>query len=216
MENKVISKPCDICGDGQLHHKISNEPIEYKGIKGHYSVHYSQCDVCKAESADSSDMLFNKRELVRFKKKVDQVPFGVEIVAMRKQLNMTQQVASEIFGGGPVAFSKYENDDLVPDEAMVGLLKLALAYPDIVLKLARLKNVVLSPQVVSNDKFQYEVITSHWIKTKSLVVHKGSDLTYVNLLGSDDKSNLPRKTISSSSGGVVKKIKSGGSLWTVQ
>jgi HTH-type transcriptional regulator/antitoxin MqsA len=58
---------------------------------------------------------------------------------MRKAARLTQEDAGELFGGGPVAFSKYENDDLVPDEGMINLLRLAIADIGIVRKLRLLK-----------------------------------------------------------------------------
>jgi HTH-type transcriptional regulator/antitoxin MqsA len=37
---------------------------------------------------------------------------------------MTQGQAAKLFGGGPVAFTKYENDDVMQSEAMDTLLRL--------------------------------------------------------------------------------------------
>ena len=37
---------------------------------------------------------------------------------------MTQGQAARLFGGGPVAFSKYENDDVAQSESMDNLLRL--------------------------------------------------------------------------------------------
>lgn len=143
MEKKKSMQLCDACCEGRLHPMKSNEPVEYKGINGQLIIHYSICDVCKAELSDASDLLKNKHELVRFKKKVDHVPLGSEIVELRRKHNLTQRLAANIFGGGPVAFSKYENDDLIPDESMVNLLKLAIAHPDTVRRLAKLKGIEL-------------------------------------------------------------------------
>lgn len=58
---------------------------------------------------------------------------------MRRAAHLTQEQAGALFGGGPVAFSKYENDDLIPDEAMANLLRLAIADISIVDKLRTVK-----------------------------------------------------------------------------
>lgn len=143
---------CDACCEGYLHPKIRTKNEEYKGASGQIDLHYSVCDNCGSELLDAADLLNNKREWVRFKKKVDGVPLGAEIAEMRKRHHLTQHTAAEIFGGGPVAFSKYENDDLIPDEAMVSLLKLAIAYPETIKNLANVKGVALfAKQELSNN-----------------------------------------------------------------
>lgn len=143
MKSKRIINLCDACCEGQLHSTMRNEEFEYKGTHSQLIIHFSACDICKAEILDASNLLENKREWVRFKKKVDHIPLGSEIAKMRKEHQLSQSLAASIFGGGPVSFSKYENDDLIPDESMVNLLKLAIAYPDTVRRLAKLKGIEL-------------------------------------------------------------------------
>lgn len=202
---------CDACCEGRLHPVTHNEPVEYHGTQGHFVVHYSVCDVCKAEISDASDLLKNKRELVRFKKRVDHVPLGTEIVDLRKKHSLTQPLAAAIFGGGPVAFSKYENDDLIPDEAMVSLLKLAIAYPDTVQRLARIKNIALPLQRIELDSFSFEVTTSKWAESPyTTEIKEGNAARMLT------KSKRIHRTVSRSSGGLVKKIKHGDDVWTLQ
>jgi HTH-type transcriptional regulator / antitoxin MqsA len=43
---------------------------------------------------------------------------------------MTQGQAARLFGGGPVAFSKYENDDVAQSESMDNLLRLVRRSAD--------------------------------------------------------------------------------------
>ena len=59
-----------------------------------------------------------------FRKRVDELLTGAEITALRKQYKLTQGQAARRFGGGPVAFSKYENDDVAHSESMDNLLRL--------------------------------------------------------------------------------------------
>lgn len=143
MKNKGIINRCDACCEGHLHSTMRNEEFEYKGAHSQLIMHFSVCDICKAEILGASNLLENKREWVRFKKKIDHIPLGSEIAKMRKEHQLSQSLAASIFGGGPVSFSKYENDDLIPDESMVNLLKLAIAYPDTVRRLAKLKGIEL-------------------------------------------------------------------------
>ncbi|MBV8380905.1 MAG: type II toxin-antitoxin system MqsA family antitoxin [Paucibacter sp.] len=55
---------------------------------------------------------------------------GDEIRAIRRQYSINQAQAAAIFGGGPVAFSKYENDDVAHSAAMDKLLRLATESAD--------------------------------------------------------------------------------------
>jgi HTH-type transcriptional regulator/antitoxin MqsA len=71
-------------------------------------------------------MRANKRTMLAFRKQVDGLLSCSEILALRKRYGLNQQQAARLFGGGPVAFSKYENDDVAHSEAMDKLLRLAL------------------------------------------------------------------------------------------
>jgi HTH-type transcriptional regulator/antitoxin MqsA len=55
----------------------------------------------------------NKRAMLAFKKQVADLLTGFELKALRQRLGVIQAQAAVIFGGGPVAFSKYESDDVM-------------------------------------------------------------------------------------------------------
>ncbi|HEC06256.1 MAG TPA: type II toxin-antitoxin system MqsA family antitoxin, partial [Thiolapillus brandeum] len=67
--------------------------------------------------------------MVAFKKQVDGLLSGAEVRALREKLGLSQADAAKVFGGGPVAFSKYESDDVAQSEAMDKLLRLAAEIP---------------------------------------------------------------------------------------
>ncbi len=147
-ENKIAAvlpkNACDICGVGTLHVRRTSQDIEYRGVLGRVRTLFSECDTCGSETADAKQVLENRRELIRLKKSIDRIPLGSEIAAMRKRHSLTQQDAAKMFGGGPVAFSKYENDDLIPDAAMCNLLYLALNVPGVVSSLAAKSGIELA------------------------------------------------------------------------
>lgn len=70
---------------------------------------------------------------------------GDEIRAYRKRMKLKQDTASALFGGGKVAFSRYENDDITQNTAMDNLLRLCMDAPINLLKLASLKGLQLPP-----------------------------------------------------------------------
>jgi HTH-type transcriptional regulator/antitoxin MqsA len=71
-------------------------------------------------------MRANKRAVMAFRKQVDGLLSGADIAALRERYKLNQKQAARLFGGGPVAFSKYENDDVAHSEAMDKLLRLVL------------------------------------------------------------------------------------------
>jgi HTH-type transcriptional regulator/antitoxin MqsA len=117
---------CPICGEGRVTDHMDQVEAEYNGQKGNVPLYYQLCDACMSDSAGAVQMRANKRGMVAFRKQVDRLLSGAEILALRKRYGLNQQQAARLFGGGPVAFSKYENDDVAHSEAMDKLLRLVL------------------------------------------------------------------------------------------
>jgi len=124
------AKPCQICGEGYLEPCIGKNRVEYEGVAKELDLHYSICSACGSEQGDSTQMRENKRAMTRFKKEVDGLLTGSQVRKARESLRISQTEATRIFGGGPVAFSKYEADDITQSEGMDKLLRVALAVPD--------------------------------------------------------------------------------------
>lgn len=120
---------CPICGEGHLEARVAKNAVEYKGHTAVLDAHYAVCDTCGSEQTNAAQARMNKRAMLAFKKRVDGLLTGAEVRALRERLGIKQQEASRIFGGGPVAFSKYENDDVMQSEAMDRLLRLAADVP---------------------------------------------------------------------------------------
>lgn len=137
---------CPICGEGLLEARVDKNPVEYKGHSVELDVQYSVCDSCGSEQADAVQTRQNKRAMLAFKKTVDSLLTGAEIRLLRSRLGISQSQAAAIFGGGPVAFSKYESDDVAQSEAMDKLLRLADALPVAFKFLAQSAGVQLASQ----------------------------------------------------------------------
>jgi len=124
-----LNNLCPICGEGNLHPEVGKNPVEYKGHTTELDLHFSLCAACGSEQADAAQTRVNKRLMIAFKKRVDSLLTGAEVRALRKKLRLSQTEAAQVFGGGPVAFSKYESDDVAQSEAMDKLLRLADELP---------------------------------------------------------------------------------------
>jgi putative zinc finger/helix-turn-helix protein, YgiT family len=107
------------------------EPVTYNERTKMLPMRYSQCSCCGSEIASTTDLRENKRIVNEFKKLTLGFTTGATLKFTRQDIwKITQEQASEIFGGGPKAFSKYESDDVIQSEAMDKLLKLAINIPE--------------------------------------------------------------------------------------
>jgi HTH-type transcriptional regulator/antitoxin MqsA len=127
MESKAL---CPICGEGQVSSHMEWVDAEYKGQTKALPSHYRECDACHSDFAGAPESKVNKRAIMAFRKSVDGLLTGAEICAVRDQYKLTQGQAARLFGGGPVAFSKYENDDVSQSESMDTLLRLVRRSPE--------------------------------------------------------------------------------------
>lgn len=115
---------CPICGEGHVTDHVDQVESAYKGRNAMLPMHYRLCDTCHSDFAGAKEGRLNKRGVMAFRKSVDGLLTGGEICALREKYKLTQAQAARLFGGGPVAFSKYENDDVAQSEAMDTLLRL--------------------------------------------------------------------------------------------
>lgn len=121
---KNTNQLCPICGEGHVTDHVDQFESDYKGQKAMLPLHYQVCDTCHSDFAGSKESKLKKRAIMAFRKSVDGLLTGDEVHALRKQYRLTQDQAAKLFGGGPVAFSKYENDDVAHSESMDSLLRL--------------------------------------------------------------------------------------------
>lgn len=147
---------CPICGGEGFQQKISPLLETHADISNVVEHYHHLCQSCGGDYATASDIKATRRNIIRFRKEVEKIPLGCEIRAMRLRANLTIEKAGSIFGGGPIAFSKYENDDLIPDEAMIGLLKMAIQDPGFAKKLEYVRNNHVSINLYSDIHESYE------------------------------------------------------------
>jgi HTH-type transcriptional regulator/antitoxin MqsA len=130
MNRESDTDLCPVCGEGSLTEHQDVCEVEYRGHSEELPSVYSLCDVCGVEQTTAEQERRNKRETIAFRKRVDGLLTGQELRALRERLGVSQKQAAALFGGGPVAFSKYENDEVAQSEAMDRLLRLASEVPE--------------------------------------------------------------------------------------
>ncbi|ESK41232.1 hypothetical protein P256_00221 [Acinetobacter nectaris CIP 110549] len=116
---------CPICEENQLFEKYDRVSQTYNGKEKGIPLFYSECACCGSETVTKEQAKKNKREMIKFKREVDNLLSHKEIREIRKGLGLSIEEAGKLFGGGPVAFSKYENNDLIQSLPMDTALRLA-------------------------------------------------------------------------------------------
>jgi HTH-type transcriptional regulator / antitoxin MqsA len=139
---------CPLCGEGHVTAQVEQVENEYKGKSALLPQHFKQCDHCGSDFAGAAEAKLNKRALMAWRKEVDGLLTGAEITALRHQYNLTQAQAAQLFGGGPVAFSKYENDDVAQSEAMDTLLRLVRRSPEAFRALLEEKKMTVEAEAI--------------------------------------------------------------------
>lgn len=117
---------CGFCGKDDLRGVTETEHFEYRGRPlevGGYT--YSVCAACGEEVVTPEQMKLNQRLVADAKRRVDGFLTSTEIRQLREQLGLSQVDAGKVFGGGPNAFYKYENGEVMQSQALDRLMLLA-------------------------------------------------------------------------------------------
>ena len=134
---------CPVCGEKRLRLHEGVTEVEIDGARVNVPSQSHECEACGSNLGLSEDMRANARYVRQVTKVHRGMLTGTQVRALRKQLGLSQDEAARLFGGGPVAFSKYENEEIVQSEAMDRLLWIAGEFPWLVDCLAEHLNVAI-------------------------------------------------------------------------
>jgi HTH-type transcriptional regulator/antitoxin MqsA len=128
-----MNMKCPVCGAAELIHDTRDLPYTYKGETTTISeVIGDFCPSCGETILDLGESTRTSELMLQFNKQVNAAYVDPSyIVSVRKKLALDQREASEIFGGGINAFSRYENGKTKPPLALVKLLKVLDRHPDL-------------------------------------------------------------------------------------
>ena len=121
----IFSSCCRACGEGSLTQKSRIRDISYKNTVLKVKEEFLECEICGAQPSITSMIKEHRRKVLAAKKSHDGLLSAQDIRQIRNDLDIDQNEAYRLFGGGPTAFSKYENNDVIQSEAMDTLLRLA-------------------------------------------------------------------------------------------
>jgi HTH-type transcriptional regulator / antitoxin MqsA len=147
----IMSKAlCDFCERGNLQPTKIARVFDYKGeplvVQG-YTV--LVCDQCGEHVTGVAEARVNERLILEAKRKADNLMSGTQVKALRERLGLSQELASQLFGGGPHAFSKYERGEVAQSTAADRLMRIAEMYPAVLGDLAAIQGVDLPSSVRS-------------------------------------------------------------------
>ncbi|MFI3190220.1 antitoxin [Crenothrix sp. D3] len=124
---------CLACGAAELITDSRKLPYTYKGestvienVTGDF------CPACDEVVLNAIESQRVSAAMLSFNKQVNAARVNPDFIAsVRKKLELGQQEAAEIFGGGVNAFSRYETGKTKPPLALVKLLKVLDRHPEL-------------------------------------------------------------------------------------
>jgi len=126
-----MKRECLNCGQQEMAYSEKDVPYSYKG-------HDTIIPLVKGwHCPDCGEVEFEAGEGVRFAELIEKFAYKInqletaELARIRKKLNLTQQDAARLTGGGPNAFSRYEKGKARPMPAIINLFKLLDNHPDL-------------------------------------------------------------------------------------
>ncbi|MFC3652621.1 type II toxin-antitoxin system MqsA family antitoxin [Dyella humi] len=124
---------CPSCGAAELIYDTRNVPYTYKGETTRIpAVTGDFCPACGEVVMDREHGDRYGEWIGRFQRQINATFVEPGYIAkVRKKLDLDQREASEIFGGGVNAFSRYENGKTKPPLALIKLFKLLDRHPEL-------------------------------------------------------------------------------------
>jgi len=120
---------CPFCGKKSYRHQTKSMTLRYKSCPITVKQPGYWCDKCKEGVIGGEDRKATQKELQTFRSTIDGLLSPDQIKHIRDQLNLTQQQACEIFGGGVNAFSRYERGETPIPKPLSQLLQLLAKHP---------------------------------------------------------------------------------------
>jgi HTH-type transcriptional regulator / antitoxin MqsA len=124
---------CPSCGMADLVSDVRDLPYVYKGestilpgVEGDF------CPACSDSILGASESARVSAAMLEFNKQVNAAIVDPQFITrVRKKLDLDQQEAATLFGGGVNAFSRYETGKTRPPLALVKLFQLLDRHPDL-------------------------------------------------------------------------------------
>jgi HTH-type transcriptional regulator/antitoxin MqsA len=145
---------CPMCERETLTPVIYSETFQHHGAELLVSgLEGYECECCGADPIFDDQIRRNHARILDARRQADGLLTGEEIRLLRDRLGLTQKQASELFGGGANAFSKYERGEVVQSAAMDRLLRLVGRYPGLMADLRDGEQLQRQVQVTDHSEY---------------------------------------------------------------
>lgn len=127
---RKATKPLDCfnCG-AQMRYEIRDDVMTYKGKSRAFKQLAWWCPRCEQAVVEGAPLAARDKAFIAFRAEVDGVLAPAQVAKIRTRLGLSQRKASELLGGGPRAFQKYESGSQMPSVPMSHLLRLLDKHP---------------------------------------------------------------------------------------
>lgn len=129
---------CAVCGSDDVCEYSTLESVRYKGSVLAVPMAWSECRGCEREFVAAEQIRANDTAVVAAKRESDGLLTPSAVRQARKVLDLSQEAAARLFGGGRNAFSKYERGEVAQSIAMDRLIRLCLNHPELLEELSAL------------------------------------------------------------------------------
>ena len=157
---------CHFCGSDAVSQHSSMETYQYKQQAYEVLVDYSVCNQCSEEVITTEQIHINEARVREVKKKLDGLLSCEEIRDIRTRLDLTQEEAAKVFGGGVNAFSKYERGEVTQSAAMDKLIRVTADNKAVFLRLKAMAGLISAAEVI-NLKIEHDKPTFHVFPSKA-------------------------------------------------
>jgi HTH-type transcriptional regulator / antitoxin MqsA len=150
---------CPVCGSKGLQKKVITETFEYKDKSFCYPNYIIyECPSCGEAVVDKKTLKESGRAIRDFYRQVDGLLTAKEIRKIREsKLNLTQDEASALLGGGKKSFARYENSEIIQSTALDNLLRILDDDPSKLIIISN-KNKIQKKSVVIPLHLKYDFV----------------------------------------------------------
>lgn len=129
--NKDKAEHCPFCGEKSYCHQTKSMSLRYKSTPITVKQPGFWCDKCGEGVIGGDDRKATQKELQTLRAEIDGLLTPDKIKQIREELKLTQLNASEIFGGGVNAFSRYERGETPIPKPLSQLLHILKNHPNL-------------------------------------------------------------------------------------
>lgn len=133
--NKNIIEHCPFCGNKSYYHQTKLMTLGYKSTPITVKQPGFWCDKCGEGVIGGKDRKATQKELQTLRAEIDGLLTPDKIRQIREKLELTQLDASEIFGGGVNAFSRYERGETPIPKPLSLLLFILKDHPALLIEI---------------------------------------------------------------------------------